>query len=38
MLASAGHLGEALMELDAFRPLPTATFGAESTQIRNPGS
>ena len=35
MLSAAGHFDEALMELEAIRPLLAATFGAESTQIRN---
>ena len=35
MLASAGHIDEALTELKDIRPLLSAAFGAESTQIHN---
>ena len=35
MLASAGHIDEALRELEEIRPLLAGTYGAESTQIRN---
>jgi len=35
MLATAGHVDEALAELEAIRPLLAETYGAESTRIRN---
>ncbi len=35
MLASAGHIDEAMAELEAIRSILADTFGAESTQIRN---
>ncbi|MER5596078.1 hypothetical protein [Streptomyces sp. NPDC002265] len=35
MLAASGHLDEALAELEAVRPLLTAAFGSDSTQVRN---
>jgi hypothetical protein len=35
MLAAAGHPDEALIELEAVRPLLADRFGADSTQVRN---
>ncbi|MFI6093461.1 protein kinase [Streptomyces sp. NPDC051218] len=35
MLAASGHQDEALAELEAVRPLLVATFGSDSTQVRN---
>jgi len=35
MLAGTGQPDEALMELEAVRPLLAGTFGTESTQVRN---
>ncbi|MEV7579798.1 serine/threonine-protein kinase [Streptomyces erythrochromogenes] len=35
MLAASEHLDEALAELEAIRPLLTAAFGSDSTQVRN---
>ncbi|MEW2571208.1 serine/threonine-protein kinase [Streptomyces sp. NPDC047070] len=35
MLAASEHLDEALAELEAVRPLLTAAFGSDSTQVRN---